>query len=80
VREAGGQCVICGCSRCPAALHFHHIDARHKRFAIAQHGLGRSIATLREEAAKCALLCSNCHAEIESGVAELPVEFSPRPE
>jgi hypothetical protein len=26
---------------------------------------------MREEAAKCVLLCSNCHAEVEAGVATL---------
>lgn len=79
LREAGGRCVICGYDRCAAALHFHHLDPKTKQFAIAQHGLGRSIETLRAEAAKCALVCSNCHAEVETGLAELPVQFSTGP-
>jgi hypothetical protein len=29
----------------------------------------------REEAAKCVLLCANCHAEVENGVADLPVSL-----
>jgi hypothetical protein len=32
----------------------------------------RSIASFREEIAKCVLLCSNCHAEVEAGVRSLP--------
>ena len=27
----------------------------------------------RAEAAKCVLLCSNCHAEVEDGVATIPI-------
>jgi hypothetical protein len=27
---------------------------------------------VREEAKKCVLLCANCHAEVEGGVAEVP--------
>jgi hypothetical protein len=27
---------------------------------------------MREEAAKCVLLCANCHAEVEGGAASLP--------
>lgn len=34
-----------------------------------------SLADVRAEAAKCVLLCSNCHAEVEGGVRELVVEF-----
>jgi ferredoxin len=26
----------------------------------------------REEAAKCALLCANCHVEVEAGITTLP--------
>jgi hypothetical protein len=31
----------------------------------------RSLADAREEAKKCVLLCSNCHAEVEAGVRSL---------
>jgi hypothetical protein len=34
-------------------------------------GLTRSLERMRAEAAKCALVCSNCHAEIEGGVVTL---------
>jgi hypothetical protein len=39
-------------------------------------GLTLSLAKLGEEAAKCVLLCSNCHAEVEGGVRTLVVELS----
>ena len=67
VLEAGGRCVLCGYDRCVAALHFHHLDRAGKRFALSQQGLSRSMADARDEAAKCVLLCANCHAEVESG-------------
>lgn len=71
VAEAGGKCCLCGYSRCLAALEFHHVDPTTKKFGLSRRG-ARSIATLRSEARKCVLLCSNCHAEVEAGAAELP--------
>ena len=69
--EAGGACVACGYDRCAAALHFHHRDPATKEFAIGGRGLAHSIDRLRLEAAKCDLLCSNCHAEVEAGLRVL---------
>lgn len=66
VREAGGACQRCGYSRCIAALHFHHVDPASKQFSIAAEGATRSIRAARAEAAKCVLLCGNCHAEVEA--------------
>jgi transposase len=68
VDEAGGRCRCCGYDRCLAALTFHHVDPSTKRFGVGGRGLTRSMAILREEAAKCVLLCANCHAEVEAGV------------
>jgi 5-methylcytosine-specific restriction endonuclease McrA len=72
IAEAGGACVICGYDRSPRALHFHHVDPASKAFALGQRGLTRGIEKLRVEAAKCVLLCSNCHAEVEAGFTDLP--------
>jgi transposase len=74
VREAGGHCRLCGYARCADALHFHHVDPGTKSFSIASRGLTRSLESLRREAAKCALLCANCHAEVEAGIVTLAVE------
>jgi transposase len=71
VEEAGGRCVACGYSRYVGALQFHHVDPDAKAFALSRAGVTRSIARAREEASKCVLLCANCHAEIEGGVATL---------
>lgn len=71
VAEAGGRCACCGYDRCTAALQFHHLDPNEKRFGLGSRGLARSLDRLREEAAKCVLVCGNCHAEIEAGVRTL---------
>jgi hypothetical protein len=71
VREAGGCCRLCGYDRSLAALHFHHLDPSSKRFELSTGGT-RSLEDARAEAAHCALVCANCHAEVEAGVAELP--------
>jgi transposase len=72
VAEAGGSCAICGYDRCLGALEFHHRDPAEKRFNLGGRGLARAIDVLREEAAKCVLLCSNCHTEVETGFVDLP--------
>ena len=74
VLEAGGRCRLCGYSRCADALHFHHLDPATKSFSIGSRGLTRSLDSLRHEAAKCALLCANCHAEVGAGIVMLAVE------
>ncbi len=71
VEEAGGACRLCGYSRCMAALEFHHVVPADKRFALSRRGVTRSIERARAEAQKCVLLCANCHAEVEAGVATL---------
>jgi len=77
VEEAGGRCVICGYAQCQRALQFHHLDPTTKSFHLGQHGHSRSIARSRAEARKCALLCANCHAEVEAGLVEMPLNFIP---
>jgi transposase len=72
VTEAGGRCALCGYDRSAAALQFHHLDPNTKSFGIGLRGATRSLARARVEAAKCVLLCANCHAEVEVGDARLP--------
>ena len=72
VEEAGGRCVICGYDRFPGALQFHHRDPAHKSFALSVQGVARSLEKARAEAAKCVLMCANCHAEVEGGLATIP--------
>jgi transposase len=72
VERAGGACEICGYAQYLGALQFHHRDRRLKKFSISRNGTTRSWAELCAEADKCALLCANCHAEVEAGVVDLP--------
>jgi transposase-like protein len=72
VEAAGGRCVLCGYSRSPAALQFHHVEPRTKAFSIAERGVTRALTVALEEARKCVLLCATCHAEVEAGIATLP--------
>jgi len=78
IEEAGGCCAICGYCRHPAALQFHHVDPVSKEFTLC-NGETRSLERMRAEAAKCVLLCANCHAEVESGKAQVPVPSRVRP-
>jgi transposase len=74
VGEAGGRCVLCGYDEHIAALEFHHLDPAQKRLAISYNGASLSLETLRAEARKCVLLCSNCHAALEAGAVKLPIK------
>lgn len=74
-QEAGGKCMRCGYDDFLGALQFHHLNPEEKRFGLAQNGSTMSLDALREEAKKCVLLCANCHAEVEHGGGELPLQF-----
>ena len=71
IQEAGGCCVLCGYDRFPGALQFHHLDPAQKSFGLGVQGVARSLEKARAEAAKCVLMCANCHAEVEGGVATI---------
>jgi transposase len=72
VLRAGGRCQLCGYDRYYGALQFHHRNPEEKEFSISRNGTTRSYAEVCAEADKCALLCANCHAEVEAGVITLP--------
>ena len=59
VSAYGGRCVDCGYSACAEALQFHHRDPSTKDFGLGT--FSGSLGRLIEEAAKCDLLCANCH-------------------
>lgn len=80
VEEAGGCCSICGYDRYMGALEFHHIDPAEKLLDVSRYGVTVSLKEARAEAAKCVLLCSNCHAEVERGVSHIPARVSPADE
>jgi transposase-like protein len=74
VEEAGGACCICGYDCNMRALHFHHVEPSQKRHEINARGVAIALEKLRAEAQKCVLLCSNCHAEVEDGMASIPAD------
>ena len=59
IASRGGRCADCGYNAAFAALEFHHRDAGSKEFQISKSGVSRT--RLWAEAAKCDLLCANCH-------------------
>lgn len=74
VDEAGGRCRLCGYDQYVGALEFHHLDRAAKSFHLSLDGVARSLERARAEAAKCVLLCANCHAEVEGGYTALRLE------
>lgn len=71
MRENGGCCAVCGYDATSYNLHFHHVDPKTKSFSVNM-ARGKSLAAFREEAAKCVLVCANCHGEIEAGLIPSP--------
>jgi hypothetical protein len=60
----GSACEICGYNRNYAALELHHTSREEKSFQLDLRSLSnRKWEKVLEEAKKCRLLCSNCHAE-----------------
>jgi transposase len=72
VAEFGGCCALCGYKRYAGALQFHHLDPAEKSFSLSGFGVTRSLERARAEAPKCVLMCANCHAEVEAGIATIP--------
>jgi hypothetical protein len=64
IKSRGGCCEIPGCTW-SATLEWHHRDPSTKRFSIGDlaNGCGgKSTGQLRDELAKCELLCPNHHS------------------
>ena len=69
VAQAGGRCCVRGYDGHPAALEFHHLDPSLKRLNVSASGVGLALETLRAEARKCVLLCSNSTPRWSTAVA-----------
>lgn len=63
IKYKGGKCEICGYDKCIAALEFHHIDPKTKKFGIGNGNI-KSLNILKQEVDKCLLLCNRCHTEL----------------
>ena len=67
----GGKCKLCGYNKCSRAMEFHHMDPLSKKLEISTAmSIGTRLAVV-EELKGCILLCSNCHREVEAGVASI---------
>ena len=55
-------CAICGYNGCIAALDFHHVNPKDKKYNICGNSIRKKDIT--EEINKCILLCNRCHKEI----------------
>lgn len=68
VREAKQE----GCAKCdesePACLDFHHVGDKDRTVSSM---MGMSDTRLRDEIAKCVVLCANCHRKVHAGLITL---------
>lgn len=64
IEYMGGSCRRCGFNEHPAALHFHHETPGFKDFNVSEGT--HSLKKVLKEAAKCILLCANCHAIVHN--------------
>ena len=55
-------CAICGYTKCPAALDFHHVNPSDKKFLISARDMRHK--DFIDELNKCVLLCCRCHMEL----------------
>lgn len=63
----GGKCEVCGYNKNISSLEFHHKNPSEKSFPLdVRHLSNTNIDKLKEEVAKCILLCANCHREIHN--------------
>jgi len=70
----GRKCIICGYNNCKRALTFHHLSPTTKLFSIGKDLGSKSWERMKAELDKCILLCSNCHAEVESGMHDEKIQ------
>ena len=64
-------CEVCGYSNPEKPWHFdyHHKDPSTKRWGIRSlMNLPKSIAQIKEEIAKCSVVCKLCHADIVKAI------------
>ena len=72
IEYKGGSCNLCGYSKCPDALEFHHLNSNMKDFGLSKAGLTRSWEKTKKELDKCILVCADCHRELHSDLRSLP--------
>ena len=62
VEAFGGECQLCGYSKCLNALEFHHTEGKLESpsYVIMRWAWERA----KQELDKCILVCANCHREL----------------
>lgn len=66
ITAAGGKCQRCYESFHPFVYDFHHRNPANKSYSLDRSVFGRKLSELMKEAAKCVLVCANCHREIHT--------------
>lgn len=70
IQNSKTHCKICGESE-KICLDYHHLFD--KKFILSQgHNIG-SIKKVKEEIAKCIILCANCHRKVHAGIINVSV-------
>lgn len=65
-------CLFCGELE-PVCLDLHHINREEKLFDVGSFGSsGARWERIRAEAAKCVVVCTNCHRKVHHGLIEVP--------
>jgi hypothetical protein len=67
-------CLVCGDKR-HGCLTFHHLDPKAKESGVTSHSL--TWRKMLREAAKCIVLCRNCHGLYHCGDIQLPEKLTP---
>ena len=59
-------CAICGYNKCSYSLDCHHRNEKEKKFTISIELClsNYTLEGIKEELAKCDILCKNCHGEL----------------
>lgn len=63
------RCYVCGEDE-PCCFDLHHLNPAEKEYDPSDIA-GVSVAAFMKEAAKCVVLCANCHRKAHAGVISL---------
>lgn len=79
IREFGNQCEMCGRQGPTVIFDFHHLDPHLKTISPSRLFAGLQYKKLATELTSCALLCANCHADVESSDFNVELVLRKRP-
>lgn len=66
-------CFFCG-ERESCALDLHHVNPEEKDFPVGNMFGSKNWTRVIEEAAKCVVLCANCHRKHHDGLLDVPAD------